>query len=102
MKHDRWSVWLAWFRYEDSDEAKQRPVLVLDDGTVFVLVAKMTSSKPALVTDYQLIEWEKAGLQRQTTVQLDKRRQMTESQLIHEIGRLSIIDIQNILQIIMR
>ena len=100
MKYEVWDVWMASVRYEDSDERKERPVLVLDANRFFITSAKMTSTQPRNSKEYLLEDWKRAGLSHATTVQLSRVYDLTDMDFVHRVGRLTIKDITAIRKIL--
>lgn len=89
-----WDVWLANVQFEDSPETKPRPVVITETGESFILALKVTSHEPRdMWGEYQLIEWQAAGLQRQSTVRISKRLKLPETAMAHRIGTLHPVDV---------
>ena len=95
-KCKRWEVWWAYVKYEDSNEIKKRPVLIIGEEYGLVLSLKMTTHKPRNATDYLLKHWKTAGLDRETTVRTDKFCKLRDSELIRKVGRLTSYDMVQI------
>lgn len=94
---NRWDVWLANVPFEDIPSAKKlRPVLVMDDAVIVLSVFKMTTHPPRDELDYQLINYAAAGLPKQTVVRLSKLIILDSVDMIRQLGRLSLQDIQAI------
>lgn len=92
----KWDVYLAHVKFEDVEGEKVRPVLVLEDGTVFpVECLKMTSHEPRY-GEYALVKWHDVGLRKPTTVRIGKVLLLNDEDFIKRIGRLSSIDIFNL------
>ena len=101
MTYNKWDVWFATVKFDDSDEKKKRPILILDKKEGLAVSMKMTSHKPRTSSDYALKYWEKAGLDAETTVITSKAYYLHESDLDRKIGRLYTYDrlqIQNIIE----
>lgn len=102
IKIEQWEVRWATVKYEDSDEEKIRPVVILDCNNAFCIdVAKVTTHKPRDLFDHQITDIESCGLHRASTVRLDKKIPISESQLKTKLGKLSKADIFQ-LKIILR
>ena len=84
MKCKPWQVWRAVVKFEESGEAKPRPVLIFDTGHMIALSLKMTSHAPR-VGDYALLDWKKAGLKVPTTVRFHQKLELKESDLQWQI-----------------
>lgn len=96
-----WDIWLAAVKFEDSDEIKHRPVLISENGTVFIVAFKITSHRPRdQWGEYAIKEWSSAKLKKESTVRLNRRLQLDKSELIHYIGKLDPYDIINIQKIL--
>ena len=91
MKCNSWEIWLANVKLEDIDEYKKRPILILDAGIKIAIALKMTSHKPRK-NEYVLMDWEAAGLKKETTVRISKYLQIVESDLCYKIGNISPLD----------
>jgi hypothetical protein len=90
MKFERWDIWLASVKFDDSEEEKTRPVIILGDNTALVLALYVTSASPRPgYNDYPLADWESAGLKKRSTVRLDFRLQLDSSKIIKRLGRVS-------------
>lgn len=89
---NKWDVYLANVPFEDVQQAKVRPVIILDGTTVIVDCIKMTSHLPRR-GEYQLKFWQAAGLKKPTTVRLSKRLALERGNFIKYIGRLHPVDI---------
>ena len=94
----RWDIWIAKVKYEDSEEVKVRPVLIVNGMERCVLSLKITSHTPRESFDgeYQVVEWEKAGLIKPSTIRIGKRIILPEEAFIKKIGRLTDIDRTNV------
>ena len=91
MNYTKWEIWLAEVMFEETSEVKKRPVLVIDDTDFYyVEVARITShiSRKWDWFDYEIKEWEKAGLKKPSTIRLDRIISMSNNRLIHKIGEL--------------
>lgn len=94
MKHS-WEVWWAYVKFEDSNEVRKRPVLVLEDRVAYILSLKITSHEPRKNFDgeYQLLQWEKAGLSKPSVVRISKALRLEERDFGNKIGKLTDADI---------
>lgn len=91
----RWDIYLANVPFEDTPESKVRPVVILEDGVVFVDCLKMTSQPPRQ-GEYVLQKWGEAGLRKPTTVRISKRLELGPDAFLKRIGSLHPIDILEI------
>ena len=90
-----WEVWYAAVKYEDKPTIQDRPVLILDDKTVYAICLKLTGTSPR-PGEYALIEWAAAGLSKPTTVRIGKVLHMKENDFRRKIGNLTPLDIANV------
>ena len=91
----KYDIYWADFAFEDTNEVKRRPVVIIENGTV-VDIAKVTKHKPRYKYDLVLLDWEKEGLSTKSTIRLDKRMRVSQDHLKKYIGHLSDKDIQRI------
>lgn len=102
IKYPRpWELWWAFVQFEDSDEVKRRPVIVLDNGEIYALVVKVTShaARPQW-GEYELIYWKSAGLPKESTARLTQLISLEHAMFDKRIGQLHPLDIENILHLI--
>lgn len=100
MQFNRWDVWFASVRFEDSTEVKSRPVVITDHGEVYVLALKVTSHAPRDVWgEYALVYWREAGLSKPSTVRISKRLRLEPHDMIRKVGTLHPADIMSIITI---
>ena len=95
MGYNRWEVWAANVKYEDSNTIKPRPVLVLADRGTYVICLKMTKTAPRR-GEYLLKEWQFVGLRYPTTVRIGKVLHMQARDLKYRIGSLCPLDMASI------
>ena len=88
MAPNKWEIWFVDMPYEDGIGSKVRPALVVDPGINAVLVGKMTSHppRPNYPYEYQLIDWQGAGLKVQTTLRLSKLVRLSPGSFKRKIG----------------
>lgn len=92
-----WDIWWADVKFEDSDEVKRRPVIILETGAVFALSAKVTSHEARNQWgEYEIVKWQTAGLQKPSTVRLTQLFEIDYKAFKSKIGRLHAYDIANI------
>ena len=92
LKYKRWEVWFAKVKFEDSEEIKKRPVLILNENNGLAISLKMTSQKPRDNSDYALKHWIKAGLDRETVVRTSKLCHLMDIDFDRKLGRISEYD----------
>lgn len=94
---NRWDVYWADAPFEDDPELeKRRPVIIAKDGMVYVLVLRVTSHSARDNTDYALVEWQYAGLDRPSVVRIRKIAQLNPDKIYGYIGKLHALDIVEI------
>ncbi len=100
---NKWDIWLAKVAFEDApDIIKKRPVLILDDMKCLVLSLKITSHSPRghYKDEYQIIEWEKAGLLKPSTLRISKKLLLPKDSFLTKLGELQPIDKKNVINIL--
>jgi len=102
MTPTKWDIWLVDMPYEEGIGSKKRPALVIDSRQLFILVGKMTSQPPRgnYSYEYELIDWQGAGLQCKTTLRLSKRVRLNSSAFIKKIGTMQPVDQINVRQML--
>lgn len=96
---ERWDIWRARVRYEDSDESKERPVLIMNSNLYMISAFKMTgTNRGDSFPEHRIKKWKEAGLDKETSVRLDKALRLDKSVLVSRIGRLAVEDIFQIEQ----
>ena len=94
-----WDVYLAKVSFEEKAGDKYRPVVILEDGTCYVLALYMTSRQKNRIEDYQLLKYREAGLQKETFVRVTRRLSLGHDAISKKIGRLDPVDILAIEQL---
>jgi len=85
---ERYEIWQARVRFEDSDTVKERPVLIWN-SQVFLIAYKMTGTNRGDDRDeYRIRYWKEAGLSKPTSVRLRKVLRLEEGDLQYKIGEL--------------
>ena len=93
MKCKKWEVWFARVKFDDSNEIKKRPVLIIGENRGLIISLKMTSQDARDSSDYPLKHWVKAGLDRETTIRVSKVCLLNDNDLAWKMGRISEYDI---------
>lgn len=89
-----WEIWHAYVAFEEGHGGKERPVLVLEDGTVYVLALMITSHEQRnIYGEYDITKWQSAGLSKPSTIRITRKLKLEEKDLIHKIGDLQPFDI---------
>ena len=85
---ERYDIWQAKVKFEESDEAKERPVLIWNNQ-VFLVAYKMTGTDRGDDQDeYRIRYWKEAGLTNPTSVRLRKVLRLEKGDLLYKIGEL--------------
>ena len=93
-KAQPWEVWWAYVAFEEGDGGKQRPVLVLEDGIVYVIALMITSHEQRdLYGEYDITKWQSAGLTKPSTIRTSRKLHLEEQDLIRKMGELQPLDI---------
>ena len=91
---DKWHIWMAKVGYEDSDEFKERPVLIMNNVAYMISAFKMTGTdRGDNFPEHRIRDWKGAGLKKETSVRLDKLLKLDKTVLTTYVGKLSIGDI---------
>lgn len=100
---NKWEIWLAYFKFEETNDYKERPVLILENKYAYpILVAKITTHKPRkeFEREYEIVDWKKAGLNEKSTIRLSKVLLLQNNDFIMKLGKLQATDIYNIIQLL--
>lgn len=93
------SVILLKLPFSDTVTFKLRPVLVLlDTGDDDIIVARITSQITQTVFDFEIIEWQQAGLMRPSVVRLHKINTVEKRLLDRQLGVLQPNDWEKVRQ----
>lgn len=85
---ERFDIWQARVRFEDSAEVKERPVLIWNQQA-FLVAYKLTGTDRGDHRDeYRIRYWREAGLTKPTSIRLRKVLRLEESDLLYKIGEL--------------
>lgn len=85
---ERYEIWRAKVKFEDSPEIKERPVLIWNDK-IFIIAYKMTGTDRGDGKDeYRIKFWKEAGLDKPTSVRLQKVLRLEKKDLLYKIGEL--------------
>ena len=101
-KPEKWEVWIATVKFEDSPEVKKRSVVIVAPNIAYFLSLKVTTHPPRshYAGEYVLQMWKEAGLDKPSTVRASKLLKLKDSDLSHKAGRLHPIDIMGLKEII--
>lgn len=89
---NRYEIWMAKVRFEDSEQIKERPVMIWND-LAFVIVYKMTGTDRGDNKDeYRVEYWKEAGLTKPTSIRITKVLKLEKKDLVNKIGELDYRD----------
>lgn len=93
----QWDVWYAEVKFQEGDQSKDRPVVVVDPQEMVVVALKVTSHPPRhRWGEYEIIRWESAGLEKESTVQVHEHIYLQPTDFRRKAGHLQPIDISAI------
>ena len=99
-KYNLGEVWWTQFPFEDIDESKRRPAIVIDDETIAVLAIMVTSKDRNNPYSIRIDDWKKAGLKRESWARIDRIIRMDEWRMEKKMGDLSEADLLKITQLV--
>lgn len=92
-----WDIWWANVKFEDTDEVKERPVIIVRPGEVYVVSVPVTSTPERIMWgEYDITMWKTAGFDHPSTARLSKIVHLERSAFSRKMGRLYAYDIANI------
>ena len=86
-----WELWYADFKFEESDESKDRPVLVIDiqGGTIFVSAMITSHNQRDEWGDVDIADYVSAGLPGPSTIRSGRVLALSLSKFRRRIGKLT-------------
>lgn len=99
-KYNIGEVWWTRFPFEDIDQSKHRPAIVIDDSTIAVLALMVTSKEKSNPYSIKIDDWQKAGLKKESWARIDRIVKMDEWRMEEKIGNLSEPDLLKITQLV--
>lgn len=99
-KYKLGEVWWTQFPFEEIEESKRRPAIVIDDNKIAVLALMVTSKDKSNPHSIKIDEWQKAGLKKESWARIDRIIQMDEWRMEKKIGDLSESDFLKITQLV--
>ncbi len=93
-------VWWVHFPFEDKDQEKRRPAIIVDGETIAVLAVKVTSKEKDNPYSIYIKDWEDAGLTKPSWAIIDRIVSVSEMYMDCRIGALSENDAIKILQLV--
>lgn len=83
---NRYEIWSEKVRFEESNEVKERPVLIWNNQP-FLIVYKMTGiDRGDNLEEYRIRYWKEAGLTKPTSIRLRKVLKLEKSDFVRKIG----------------
>lgn len=100
---EAWQLWYADVKFEDSDEIKRRPVVILkvDNIEYVCVVLKVTSKDKPNNIGYRIKKWKEAGLSKESIVILRPFR-IDQTRMVNYIGVLQNVDVIAITDLLRR
>jgi mRNA-degrading endonuclease toxin of MazEF toxin-antitoxin module len=98
-KYNVGEVWWIHFPFDDSDELKRRPAIVIDDDTIAILAMYVTSKNNSPYS-IELKDWDTTGLSKPSWARIDKIVSVSEWHMDTKAGELSERDLLMILQLV--
>lgn len=89
----KYDIWLAKVFFEDSEDYKERPVLILNNTVVLISAYKITSKGKTGAIQSPIKQWKEAGLDKESYIVYEKALRLERTMLIRKLGRLQIADI---------
>lgn len=99
-KYNLGEVWWTQFPFEEIEESKRRPAIVIDDNTIAVLALMVTSRDKSNPYSIKIDEWRMAGLKKESWARIDRIVRMDEWRMEKKIGKLSESDLLKITQLV--
>lgn len=85
---EKYEIWQAKVRFEETNKIKERPVLIWNNQ-VFLIAYKMTGTNRGDNQDeYRVRYWKEAGLTKPTSIRLRKVLRLTKDDMLYKIGEL--------------
>lgn len=85
---ERYEIWQAKVKFEDSNEVKARPVLIWNDYA-YIIGYKMTGTdRGDDLDEYRIRYWKEAGLSKPTSIRLGKMLKLERQDMLYKIGEL--------------
>lgn len=96
------AVWFCSFPFEDTDEVRRRPVIVLNvyEETLEILSVKVTSQDVREYDEFDMpiIHWREAGLDRPSTARISKSILLPKDVFVHFLGNLVPEDLDKVIE----
>ncbi len=89
-KYNIGEVWWIHFPFEDKDDYKRRPAIVIDDDTIAILAMYVTSkNKNNNPYSVAIQDWDLTGLTKPSWARIDKIVSVSEWHMVRKSGELS-------------
>ena len=99
-KYEIGDVWWVHFPFQDKDQVKRRPAIIVDDETIAILAIKVTSKEKDNPYSIFIKDWQSAGLTKPSWAIIDRIVSISEMFMDCKIGVLSENDATKILQLV--
>lgn len=93
-------VWWTQFPFQEVDECKHRPAIVIDNDKIAILAMMVTSKDKENPYSIRIDDWDQAGLDRESWARIDRIIQIDEWRMDKKIGNLSERDLKKIMQLV--
>lgn len=85
-------IYWAEIHFQDEDETKVRPALIINESRDSVTVLKITTKGNASDYQFEIIEWEAAGLLKPSYISFEPTIIVPRDKLGDRIGKLQLAD----------
>lgn len=99
-KYNVGEVWWTHFPFEEINDEKHRPAIIIDDETIAILAMYVTSQDKNNPFNVEITDWREAGLVVPSWARIDKIVKMAEWRMDRKIGDLSQRDSIKIMQLV--
>lgn len=93
-------IWWTSFPFDEVDETKFRPAIIIDDNRIAILAMYVTSQNKDNPFYIEIEQWQEAGLPKPSWARIDRIINIDEWRLNKKIGDLSEKDLLKFLQLI--
>lgn len=99
-KYNIGEVWWTHFPFQEVNEEKHRPAIVIDDNTIAVLAMMVSSKEKNNPYSIEISDWKEVGLPVPSWARIDRIINMDEWRMDKKIGNLSRNDLNKFMQLI--
>ena len=99
-KYDIGEIWWTHFPFEEINEDKHRPAIVIDETKIAVLTMMVTTKQKNNPYCIAIDDWKEAGLPQKSWARIDRIIEMDEWRMDKKIGNLSENDLNKFIQLI--